>query len=755
MNDLLVGAAGQDDLCGQFHVAAAAGSVVDSDDDAAAFDLAEPFIAGEEVVADGCGEGVAAADQFGLAFAKFTFPVGEIGEAALSFGAGGFGITAGGVGLALGGFALLHQVEFAVFDADDSLAAHVDFVGQGAVLVVLLGLVLLDGVFFDQLAFGLGFEFEFFAFAFEVFDAVFGGFEGGQGGLGASFEFLAEGADGVQLEGERVEFLVAVLKDQQFFDDIEHGWPSFSGLRVPGRTAGVNPGGFEHFLAGGFPNLPEGKREQTTMNSKRRGTSWLGTAMAMAVGFGVGGAAGEAPSALDVARQLNQAFIGVADTVSPAVVVITVAHRPGFEDLFDEANPWLEMLPPQFRERFREQYRRDPGTRRRQPPVFDGQGSGLVIREDGYIVTNGHVIDGAEQIKVRFKNGKEYTAEVRGVDAQSDVAVLKIDATGLPTAKFADSDKVRVGEYAIAIGAPFDLDYSVTVGHVSAKGRSRVIRDPAMDQDFIQTDASINPGNSGGPLVNIEGEVVGINTLIRGLQTGIGFAVPSNLAKEVSAKLIVEGKYTRAWLGVAVMAVGEDEEMRDLLRGTESGVVVRQIEKDSPASKSELKTGDVIAAVDGRPVRSAQDLRNEVRAKGVGSPVTLDVVRAGKSLKIKVQPEEWPDEVKTAAVQSGVAPSGEAKDLGMVVKPATKDLAREHGVEMAEGLLVTQIEAGSVAERKGVQKGDIVTEVNQAPVTTLRAFREAINAADLKRGVLLNLVRDGVSRLVVLKDAGE
>jgi serine protease Do len=378
-----------------------------------------------------------------------------------------------------------------------------------------------------------------------------------------------------------------------------------------------------------------------------------------------------------------------------------------------------------------------------------------VIREDGYIVTNGHVVDGADKIKVRFKSGKEYVAEVRGVDTQSDVAVLKIDAKGLPAARFGNSDKVRVGEFAVAIGAPFELDYSVTVGHVSAKGRSRIIPDPAMDQDFIQTDASINPGNSGGPLVNVEGEVVGINTLIRGLRTGIGFAIPSNLANEVSAKLIAEGKFTRAWLGVAVTALKDDEEMRDLLKGADTGVVVRRIEKDSPAAKSELKTGDVIAAVDGRAVSNAQDLRSEVRTKGVGAAVTLDVVRAGKSMKIQVKPEEWPEEARMALRQPSPASAGEEKDLGMVVKPATRELAKEHGVEMAEGLLVTQVETGSLAERKGVQKGDVVTEVNQRPVTTLKAYRDAIKDADLKKGVLLNLVRDGVSRLVVLKDTGE
>src|SRR6185503_5606750 len=260
-------------------------------------------------------------------------------------------------------------------------------------------------------------------------------------------------------------------------------------------------------------------------------------------------------AALDLARQLNQAFIEVADHVSPAVVVVKVAQKPSQLDLEGEDNPLWDMLPPEFRrqlERQREKQRNkndksdeSPGSK--EPPVFNGQGSGVVIRPEGYILTNRHVVDGAEKIKVKFNNGDEFDAEVRGVDPQSDLAVLKIDPKGrkLTAARLGDSEKTRVGEFAIAIGAPFELDYSVTFGHVSAKGRSRIINDPTMDQDFIQTDANINPGNSGGPLVNIEGEVIGINTLIKGLRTGIGFAIPVNLVKEVSDKLIAHGKFTR------------------------------------------------------------------------------------------------------------------------------------------------------------------------------------------------------------------
>src|SRR6266567_2971095 len=293
----------------------------------------------------------------------------------------------------------------------------------------------------------------------------------------------------------------------------------------------------------------------------------------------------ESLSAMDLARQLNQAFIEVADKVSPAVVVIRVAHKPDYGESNDEDNPFFDLLPREFRRRLEQ---RERAPRRNREPIFDAEGSGIIIRDDGYILTNRHVVEEADRIKVRFKDGREYNAQLRGEDAQSDLAVIKIDAKGLTVARLADSSKTRVGEFAIAIGAPFSLDYSVTFGHVSAKGRHIIpgIEGAAMDQDFIQTDANINPGNSGGPLVNIDGEVIGVNSMIRGLRTGIGFAIPSNLAREISDKLIAEGKVTRAWLGVGIRALADYTEFKGTLNGVEDGVVVSKILRDSPASKS-------------------------------------------------------------------------------------------------------------------------------------------------------------------------
>ena len=358
--------------------------------------------------------------------------------------------------------------------------------------------------------------------------------------------------------------------------------------------------------------------------------------------------------ALDLARQLNSAFVEVAETVSPSVVVIRVVNKPGKFDLDDEDNPLWDLMPEEFRKQFREEREKrrkeEEEESKSATPKFDGKGSGVIIQEDGYILTNFHVVEDATKIEVRLRDRRRFTATLHGKDPQSDLAVLKINATNLPAAKLGDSDAVRVGEFAVAIGAPFEFDYSVTFGHISAKGRSQVIparglqsQGATMDQDFLQTDASINPGNSGGPLVNLYGEVIGINTLIRGLRTGIGFAVPVNLAKVVSERLIKDGKFPRLWLGIGIRGLREDDEAEEKVDGVEDGVLVISIQENGPAGKSDLKRRDVIIAVDGKSVVTAAQLRNEVRRKNAGQPVTLEIIRQSKPMKLKVSPEEWPE----------------------------------------------------------------------------------------------------------------
>ena len=463
----------------------------------------------------------------------------------------------------------------------------------------------------------------------------------------------------------------------------------------------------------------------------------------------------ENSAAMDLARQLNQAFIEVADKVSPAVVVIKLAHKADYRDLDDGSNPFFDMVP-ELRKRFEEQFKKRQQRQSRREPVYDAQGSGIVIREDGYILTNSHVVEGADKIMVKLNDGTEYEgAEIKGVDSQSDVAIIKINAKNLTVAKLGDSSKTRVGEFAIAIGAPFELDYSVTFGHVSAKGR-RVFSDLVMmDQDFIQTDASINPGNSGGPLVNIEGEVVGINTLIRGMNRGIGFAIPINLAREVSDQLIKDGKFSRTWLGINIESLSESKEYRNLVSTVKNGVVVRSVVRDGPVANSDLQPADIITAVDGKEVATTQDLKSEIRTKPAGKQVTLDVVRDDKRIKVKVKPGEKLEENSQDLQAHKSKDTAEQGLIGLTVQTLTRERAKQFEVELTEGVIVTEVESGSIAEQKRIKPGDIITEVNRKRVTTPREFKDALKAADLKQGVRIKLIGEDGRRFEVLKDSGD
>ena len=474
--------------------------------------------------------------------------------------------------------------------------------------------------------------------------------------------------------------------------------------------------------------------------------------------------AAEPSEALKLAQQLNQAFVEVAENVSEAVVIVRVASKQRSQGVFGDPfgnSPFFDQLPREFRDYLEKQQREreeepEPRSRpRSRGPIFDGQGSGLVYREDGVILTNRHVVENADKVKIVLRDGTEHDGEVLGVDRESDIAVVKIAATGLSAAKLGDSSKTKVGEFAIAVGSPYELDYSVTVGHVSAKGR-RVFTDQMMfDQDFIQTDASINPGNSGGPLVNIHGEVIGINTLIRGVNTGIGFAIPVNLARRVADMLIEDGKVTRAWLGVSITTLREDADYRDLAVGVEDGVVVRQFVPGGPAEESDLELADVITTVDGKYVKTADELKRELRAKKAGDPVTLGLMRNGEAREVEVETGEFPDEFTAVSRlrQPERRPEQEskAKLLGMTVQNITSDLAKRFEVEDGEGVIVTAIENDSAAAEKGISPGDIVTRINSDSVDSTTSFKAALEGEDLKKGVVVHLNSKGSQRFEVLK----
>ena len=390
---------------------------------------------------------------------------------------------------------------------------------------------------------------------------------------------------------------------------------------------------------------------------------------------------------------------------------------------------------------------------------MQGQGSGVIIRKNGYIITNRHVVENAVRIEVRLLDGRAFTATVRGVDPQSDIAVIKIETDNLPVGTFADSSKTRVGEFAIAIGAPFNLDHSVTFGHVSAKSRGNVIPafmgGQAMDQDFIQTDANINPGNSGGPLVNIDGEIIGINTLIRGPRSGIGFAVPSNLAKEVADKLIEDGHFARAWLGIGIQALREATDFQPFAPGLRDGVVVQSIVPNSPASRSELQPADVITSVNGTPVATPQQLRDSVRTTGIGQTASLAVYRNGAALQLKIQPGEFTSGTAERENLRRTRPAPAATGWGLTASALTQDRADEFGLKKRPGVIVISVDKNGPAARNGLQPGEIIIAVNGKPITTPEQFSAEAQKADAKKGLLLNLLSGDVARYTILTQNSE
>lgn len=463
-------------------------------------------------------------------------------------------------------------------------------------------------------------------------------------------------------------------------------------------------------------------------------------------------------SPLELARKLNEAFTSAAQRAASAVVVINAYHTPttpSNASRESSLSPEFEELPPELRRLLEERLSQPDRESRRggdpqlQPISADSQGSGIVLRPDGFILTNRHVVEDAERIDVRLADGREFPAVLRGLDAVSDLAVLKIEGDSLPNASLGDSDKIRVGEFAIALGAPFDLEKSATFGHISAKGRNAILNDRTMDQDFIQTDAQINPGNSGGPLVNIEGEVVGINTLIRGMHTGIGFAIPINQAREVAGQLIEHGRYSRSWLGIGIRSLRESPELRDAFPENVDGIVVKQIEASGPARRSDLRPGDLILRIDGKNMASTRDLKDLVRKRKVGEWVSLDIDRAGKPHRVRIQAEAMPDRDHPAPLASDGG-DNDYNSLGMVVAPLSKAIAQREGVPVGEGVLVTAVATDSLADAYGLRPGTILTEVNRRLIQSPVDLRETLKKADFRKGVMLSYVTEGSARFEII-----
>ena len=448
----------------------------------------------------------------------------------------------------------------------------------------------------------------------------------------------------------------------------------------------------------------------------------------------------------DVVHQLNSAFTKVFEMVAPSVVIIEVSKKndgnenPTLDDLFFQNQP-------------DESPRRSPGN----PQPVQSEGSGFIVRPDGFIFTNHHVVEGADRIDVKLKDGREFQAKLIGTDEKTDIAVIKIDAAELPTVQFGNSDGVRVGQFAFAIGAPFRLDYTFTYGVISGKGRSKLISNGGYSiSDYLQTDASINPGNSGGPLCDIDGKVIGMNTLINGLNRGLGFAIPSNLTNEIGQQLIAGQRIIRPWLGIRIETLGDDQSIRDLFKGLEKGVVVRTIEADAPAYKSDLRPFDVITQVDGAPVASDTQLQREILKKKIGQNVELTVWRKGQTLKIPITTGELPGEIGRAANVATPPPQKpeDTNKFGLQVQELTKEVAERLKLDVQQGVIVTDVADNSLAAAQGIERQDVITEVDGKPVTNVQSFRDALNKADPRKGILLYLDRKGSKTFAVLKPTG-
>ncbi len=445
----------------------------------------------------------------------------------------------------------------------------------------------------------------------------------------------------------------------------------------------------------------------------------------------------------------QNAFVSVAERVTPAVVSVTAerAARP-----VSQRNNRLSQIPPEMRQFFQEP--QDAGPQ-------EAQGSGFIVSKDGYILTNNHVVDGADKVTIDLLDHRQFKAKVVGHDAQTDVAVLKIDATDLPTVVLGDDSKTRVGEWALAIGNPFGLDFTVTAGIISAKGRtnelSRLNTNQYRIQDFIQTDAAINPGNSGGPLMNIRGEVVGINTAIAsetGSYTGYGFAIPITLAKTVMDDIITHGRVRRAILGAQIADVTAEDagvaKLQDL-----NGVVLKAFTEGSPAEKAGMEPGDVVVKIDGKQVDRVSQLQRLIRMHQPGDVVSLEAVRFGDHKDFKIKLIEAPSDETVVASTAGATPkeaaptpvTTPAKKLGIVVEALTPEIVKATGASATvRGVAVSSVDRDGPAILK-LTRGDIITAVTYplpaSPVHSVDDLQRAL--AKAKDGDFIQLAVDRVT----------
>lgn len=424
---------------------------------------------------------------------------------------------------------------------------------------------------------------------------------------------------------------------------------------------------------------------------------------------------------LSAVKELKNGVADIATQVQPAVVNISsvriVPGRQGYD-------PFQEFFGDEFYRRFFEV----PRSQSKQTSL----GSGVIVDEAGYIVTNYHVVKGADEITVKLSDKREFTGKIIGTDEKTDLAIIKIKAKKLTAVKLGDSDTLRVGEWAVAIGNPFALSQTVTLGIISAKGRSNV---GLVDyEDFIQTDAAINPGNSGGALLNIKGELIGINTAIfsrSGGYQGIGFAIPVNMVRTVMESLIEHGKIVRGWLGVSIQDI--DKNLAKQF-GIESlnGVLISDVVRDSPAKKAGLKRGDVILEFNGSRINDAASLRNKVASTPVGKKVDISIIRNKRNKVLTV---------KIGKLKGEPVVASDYNRMGTKVQTLTKDLIEKMHLNIDRGVVVTDVKPGSNSENAGIKRGDVILEMNQSSVSSAEEVEDYLRQLKAGDTVLLLINR--------------
>lgn len=451
-------------------------------------------------------------------------------------------------------------------------------------------------------------------------------------------------------------------------------------------------------------------------------------------------------SGIENLRKTSKAFAHVAKIVSPAVVFIQVERSSNIR-----STSFSSPLEEEFLRRFFGDQL--PNFRQQNPNRKSvAQGSGFVFAESKgilskktYILTNNHVVKNAKRISVRFKNGDEYIAKVTGRDPKSDIAVIEITASNLPKLTMGDSSKLDVGEWVIAIGNPFGLRHTLTVGVVSAKGRTSLgISDY---EDFIQTDAAINPGNSGGPLVNLDGKVVGMNTAIfsrSGGYMGVGFSIPINMVKNIAAQIIDKGHVTRGYLGVIIQSL-TPKLAKSFKVKPNTGILVSQVTANSPAANAGLKSGDVIIQFKGRVVRNIGEFRNHVSMTKPGESASLHFIRNGKQKITTVKIGKLKNNI---VAQTGSKTSPKANKIGIVVKNVDPILARKYGLRRNRGVVVVSVAPNSISSLAGLKPGTLILQVNQIAVNSVADFNRALATKD--RGALLLIRKNNINQYLAL-----